>query len=84
MKTPAIGEVFGRSWREAEGEARRDRALILRPSTPDSRSGLSNCRIISGARVRTHKVPLDSKLSGGDIAQWPRGINASDFPRNRY
>jgi hypothetical protein len=37
MKTPAIGEVFGRSWRMAEGEARRDRALILRLSTPDSR-----------------------------------------------
>jgi hypothetical protein len=30
------------------------------------------------------KMPLDSKLSGEDIAQWPRGINASDFPRNRY
>ena len=30
------------------------------------------------------KVPLDSKLSGEDIAQWPRGINASDFARNRY
>ena len=35
-------------------------------------------------RVRTHKMPLDSKLSGEDITQRLRETNASDFLRNHY